>query len=61
MNKIILGALVVAAVAGVVYYMNEPEKFNNTLDDLKKKADDAIGKVKDGLSKQKENMQGLAV
>ena len=61
MNKIILGALVVAAVAGVVYYMNEPEKFNNTLDDLKKKADDAIDKVKDGLSKQKENMQGLAV
>lgn len=61
MKKIILGALVCAAVAGVVYYLYEPEKFNDTVDDLKKKADNAIGKVKEGLNKQRSNMEGLAV
>ena len=46
MKKILLGALVCAAVAGVVYYLNDPQKFNDTLDDLKNKADDALGKAK---------------
>lgn len=54
MKKILLGALVCAAVAGVVYYLNDPEKFKETVDDLKNKADDAYGKVKDRLGKQKE-------
>ena len=51
MKKILIGALVCAAVAGVVYYLRDPEKFNDTVDDLKKKATDAFDKVKDGLGK----------
>lgn len=54
MKKILLGALVCAAVAGVVYYLNDPEKFQETVDDLKNKADDAYGKVKDRFGKHKE-------
>ena len=57
MKKILLGALVCAAVAGVVYYLNDPEKFSDTIDDLKSKADDALSKAKskadDALSKAK--------
>lgn len=49
MKKILIGALVCAAVAGVVYYLNDPDKFNDTVDDLKKKATDAFGKVKEGM------------
>ena len=51
MKKILIGALVCAAVAGVVYYLTDPEKFNDTVGDLKKKATDTYDKVKDGLSK----------
>lgn len=51
MKKILIGALVCAAVAGVVYYLRDPEKFNDTVGDLKKKATDAFDKVKDGLGK----------
>ena len=51
MKKILIGALVCAAVAGVVYYLSEPEKFNDTVGDLKKKATDTFDKVKDGLGK----------
>jgi len=51
MKKILIGALVCAAVAGVVYYLRDPEKFNDTVDDLKKKATDTFDKVKDGMSK----------
>ena len=54
MKKILIGALVCAAVAGVVYYLNDPEKFNDTVDDLKDKAKDALGKAKksfDGAQK----------
>ena len=51
MKKILIGALVCAAVAGVVYYLQNPEKFNDTVDDLKKKATDTFDKVKDGLGK----------
>lgn len=47
MKKILIGALVCAAVAGVVYYLNDPEKFNDTVDDLKKKATDTFDKIKD--------------
>ena len=52
MKKILLGALVCAAVAGVVFYLYDPEKFNETLDDLKDTADDALSKVKNTLNKQ---------
>jgi hypothetical protein len=51
MKKILIGALVCAAVAGVVYYLSDPEKFNDTVGDLKKKATDTFDKVKDGMSK----------
>ena len=54
MKKILLGALVCAAVAGVVYYLYDSEKFGDTVDDLKSKADDALSKVKDKFSKQRE-------
>ena len=54
MKKILLGALVCAAVAGVVYYLYDNEKFKETVDDLKGKADDALGRVKDKFSKHKD-------
>lgn len=54
MKKILLGALVCAAVAGVVYYLYDEEKFNETVDDLKNKADDALSKVKDKFNKHKD-------
>ncbi len=54
MKKILLGALVCAAVAGVVFYLYDEEKFKDTVDDLKDKADDALDKVKDKFAKQKE-------
>ena len=54
MKKILLGALVCAAVAGVVYYLYDTEKFNETVGDLKGKADDALGKVKDKFGKHRE-------
>jgi hypothetical protein len=60
MKKILLGALVCAAVAGVVYYLNDPQKFNDTLGDLKDKANDALKKVKDGIGKG-EKMAGQTV
>lgn len=58
MNKILLGALVCAAAAGVVFYLTNPEKFNEIVDDLKGKADDALDKVKgkfDGVQKETES------
>ncbi len=58
MKKILLGALVCAAVAGVVYYLYDEEKFNETVDDLKNRADEALSKVKDQFSKQKEEFEG---
>ena len=54
MKKILIGALVCAAVAGVVYYLYDEEKFNETVDDLKDRADDAYGKVKEKFSKHKD-------
>ena len=57
MKKILLGALVCAAVAGVVYYLYDQEKFNETVDDLKNKADDALSKVKDKFGKHKEEFE----
>ena len=46
MKKILVGALVCAAVAGIVFYLNDTEKFNDTVDDLKGKAKDALDKAK---------------
>ena len=57
MKKILLGALVCAAVAGVVYYLYDEDSFNETVDDLKSKADDALGKVKDKFGKHQEEFE----
>lgn len=57
MKKILLGALVCAAVAGVVYYLYDEEKFNETFDDLKDKAYDALSGLKDRLGKHKEEFE----
>ena len=54
MKKILVGALVCAAVAGVVYYLYDEEKFKETVDDLKDRADDAYGKVKEKFGKHKD-------
>lgn len=54
MKKIVLGALVAAAVAGVVWYLYDEESFQDTVDDLKDKADDVVGKVKDKWGKRTE-------
>ncbi|MGE5521387.1 MAG: YtxH domain-containing protein [Candidatus Dadabacteria bacterium] len=61
MNKILLGALVCAAVAGVVYYLYDPETFNETVGDLKDKGKDAYGKVKDILGKQADKAMSGAM
>jgi hypothetical protein len=47
MNKILLGALVAAAVAGVVWYLYDEESFMDTVDDIRDKADDTYGKVRE--------------
>ena len=57
MKKILIGALVCAAVASVVFYLKDPEKFADTVDDLKDKADDAISKVKSSISKQERDLR----
>ena len=57
MKKILVGALVCAAVAGVVFYLTNPEKFNDTIDDLKDKADDAFAKAKKSFSKSEQDLR----
>ncbi|RYY88946.1 MAG: hypothetical protein EOO15_07595 [Chitinophagaceae bacterium] len=54
MKKILLGALVCAAVAGIVAYAINPEKVTGAIDDLKKKADDLLGKAADGYDSVKD-------
>lgn len=61
MKKILLGALVCAAVAGVIYYLYDSEKFKDTVDDLKDRADDAWGKMKDKFGKAAEKEARSAV
>lgn len=56
MNKIILGAIVCAAVAGVVWYLYDEEGFMDTVDDLREKADEAMEKVKDKINRQGQEM-----
>ncbi|GAC1426605.1 MAG: hypothetical protein NVS1B13_14140 [Flavisolibacter sp.] len=57
MKKILLVALIGAAVAGVVYYLNDPEKFADTVDDLKDKAGDAFDKAKKTFSKSEDKFK----
>ncbi|SHG02063.1 hypothetical protein [Flavisolibacter ginsengisoli] len=61
MSKILIGALVCAAVAGVVYYVyNNQEEVEEQLGSLKDKASDALGKAKKQFSKQSEDAQAWA-
>lgn len=55
MNKILIGALVCAAVAGLIYYLNDPEKVNDQLGDLKDKASDAFDRTKNAFNRQTTN------
>lgn len=57
MKKILVGALVCAAVAGIVYYLNDPEKFTDTVDDLKKKGKDALGKAKSNFDRAEKDLR----
>ena len=61
MSKILIGALVCAAVAGVVYYVyNNQEEVEEQLGSLKDKASDALGKAKNKFAKQAEGAQTWA-
>ena len=51
MNKILAGALVAVAVAGVVWYLMDEEGFMDTVDDIREKADDSLSKVKERFGK----------
>lgn len=56
MNKILVGALVAAAVAGVVWYLYDEESFLDTVDDLRDKADETYSKVRDRFVHAEEEM-----
>jgi hypothetical protein len=51
MKKILVGALVCAAVAGVVYYLRDPEGFSDSISDLKDKVGDSLRQALEGLKK----------
>jgi hypothetical protein len=57
MNRILLGTIVAAAVAGVVWYLIDEEGFLDTVDDVRDKADGAYGKVKERFAGSGEEMQ----
>jgi hypothetical protein len=59
MKKILVGALVCAAVAGIVFYLTDPEKFSDTVDDLKGKAKDGFDKAKDAIGKARNSFDGV--
>lgn len=57
MGKILLGALIGAAVAGVVYYVYHTEEVDNQLGNLKDKASDALDKAKSIFTKRADGVQ----
>jgi hypothetical protein len=60
MNKILIGALVCAAVAGAVIYLYNTEEGKRQLEDLKDKATDALGKAKNNMRKRAADTQTWA-
>jgi hypothetical protein len=56
MNKILVGALVAAAVAGVVWYLIDEEGFLDTVDDIRDRADETVGKVKERFARTGDEM-----
>ena len=60
MNKILIGALVCAAVAGAVYYLYNKEEVEDQLGKLKNKASDVMDQAKRKLSRKADDMQTWA-
>lgn len=60
MKKIVIGAVVCAAVAGVVYYLYNQDEVNSQLSDLKDKASDALDTAKSKLRKEAEDAEAWA-
>jgi uncharacterized membrane-anchored protein YhcB (DUF1043 family) len=60
MKTIIVGALVCAAVAGVVYYLYNQDEVESQLSDLKDKASDALDKAKTKFSRQADAVETWA-
>lgn len=56
MNKILLGALVAAAVAGVVWYLVDEDGFLDTVDDVRDKADETYSGIRDRFTRAGEEM-----
>lgn len=56
MNKILLGALVAVAVAGVVWYLVDEDSFLDTVDDVRDKADEAYSGIRDRIARSGEEM-----
>jgi hypothetical protein len=51
MKKILIGTLVCAVVAGVVYYILDPKKFTDTATNVKDKVVDGFDKAVKGVKK----------
>jgi len=43
--------------SGIVYYLNDPDKFSDTVDDLKGKAKDALGKAKNSFNSAEKDLR----
>lgn len=56
MNKILLGALVATAIAGVVWYLIDEESFLDTVDDVRDKADEAYSGIRNRIVKTGEEV-----
>ncbi len=56
MNKILVGVLVAAAVAGVVWYLVDEDGFLDTVDDIRDKADEAYSGIRDRFTHSGEEM-----
>ncbi len=60
MGKILLGVLAGVVVAGVVYYLNDPEKAKAQFNDLLDKANDAASQAKDAFNQKMDEAKNMA-
>lgn len=60
MKTMIVGALVCAAVAGVVFYLYNQDEVNSQLGDLKDKASGALDKAKNNFSQKADEVESWA-
>lgn len=56
-NWAIWGAVVAAAAAGVIYYLNNKEQVNSQLGNLKNKATDALGRARTKVGQQVDSVR----